>query len=76
MTTSDANSTATANGDPSQGAILTLRNGYLTKLADAPYFDDLAIQGQNVLWISTPKGSTTAQVHMTALTGGPKRSSS
>jgi hypothetical protein len=71
--TSDANSTATANGDPSQGAILTLRNGYLTKLADAPYFDDLAIQGQNVLWISTPKGSTTAQVHMIALTGGPEK---
>jgi hypothetical protein len=73
--TSDANSTATANGDPSQGAILTLRNGYLTKLADAPYFDDLAIQGQNAVWISTPKGSTTAtaQVHMIALTGGPEK---
>jgi hypothetical protein len=66
---------ATANGDPSQGAILTLRNGYLTKLADAPYFDDLAIQGQNAVWISTPKGSTTAtaQVHMIALTGGPEK---
>jgi hypothetical protein len=71
--TSDANSTATANGDPSQGAILTLRNGYLTKLADAPYFDDLAIQGQNAVWVSTPKGSTTSEVRMIALTGGPEK---
>jgi len=69
------NTAATANGDPSQGAILALKNGYLTKLADAPYFDDLAIQGQNAVWISTPKGSTTAtaQVHMIALTGGPEK---
>jgi len=63
---------ANANGDPSQGAILTLKNGYLTKLADAPYFDDLAIQAANAVWVSTPKGSTTAQVHMIALTGGPE----
>jgi hypothetical protein len=63
---------ATSNGDPSQGAILALRNGYLTKLADAPYFSDLAIQGQNILWIGTPKGSTTARVHTIALTGGPE----
>jgi hypothetical protein len=63
---------ANATGDPSQGAILTLRNGYLTKLADAPYFDDLAIQGQNAVWVSTPKGSTTSQVHKVALSGGPE----
>jgi hypothetical protein len=68
----NATTAANANGDPSQGAILALKNGYLTKLVDAPYFDDLAIQGQNVLWVGTPKGSTTAQVHKVALSGGPE----
>ena len=63
---------ATLNGDASQGAILALRSGYVEKLKDAPYFSDLAISGANMLWTSTPKGSTTSEVHQMALSGGPE----
>jgi hypothetical protein len=63
---------ATTNGDASQGAILALSSGYFSKVADAPYFSDLAIQGQNMLWVGSPKGSTTSEVHWQSLSGGPE----
>lgn len=53
---------ATVGGEASQGAILALRDGFFTKVADAPGFTDLAVTGTELLWTATPKGSATAEV--------------